>query len=252
MINNLKALGVEPKFQTLVTRNYSIFKTHPVNRDIEDKKVNRLVRIMEEDGWLQGSYIIVDKHFVIINGQHRFEAARILGIELEFIQLPIKATSALIRKNNQNQTNWKIEDSIGGFAKEGHKEYVELRKLGEEYPDFKQTDTIMLGYCNTGSFKKDVIENGDFKMTDPEKSREWAERLLYFKKYLPDSYNTRYFTRAVVKFFTHPDFDWDHLVKRIEECPGKLINWKLVDRNVEMLLSIYNRHLRKDKRLSID
>lgn len=249
--NELQNLGIETTNVTLKTKNYTIFKTHEVNREIVEKKVNSLAKLMKEFGWLEGSYVIVDKDFVIINGQHRFEAARIIGIEIHFIQLPIKATAPLIRRNNLDQMSWTLKNTIDGFAAEGHKEYKKVGELQQMFPFLKSTDILMIAKLNTGSFKKSDVENGLLKVTDIDKSIEWGYRIKRLQLHIPDC-NTRYFTRALAKLFVHPEFDFERLMKKIEQYPADIKNWKQTERNFVMLSDLYNKDLQRKKHTNFE
>lgn len=234
----------------LRTKDYSIFKTHPVNRMIRYSKVQELVKLMEIRGWLQGSIVVVDKDYVIINGQHRVEAARITGVPVDFVQLPIVATAELIRENNLHHMSWSLEDTMGGFVAEGNPDYIELDEFRKRFPEIRFTDAMMIAKTSTRSAYRKELENGTFKMKDPELSEEWAKRVQMFKPYVP-TYNARSFVRSLTKMFVNPDFNFDYFMMKVRRYPYMIMDYKQVDRNLEMFEQIYNKGNRKDKRVSI-
>lgn len=66
------------------TKDYNIFKKHPNNREIFHANLEKIKRSIQIKNLLEYRPIIVDKKMQVIDGQHRLEAARQLGVPIYY------------------------------------------------------------------------------------------------------------------------------------------------------------------------
>jgi len=95
------------------TNDYSMFRTLEGNRHLNKLHVKRLKESFQKAYLL--SPIIVNEKFEIIDGQHRFEAAKQLGVPINFLIAPkygLKEAQML----NENMKNWKKEDYLNAYC----------------------------------------------------------------------------------------------------------------------------------------
>ena len=98
------------------TRNYLKFKNLEGNRKLNIANLKRLKISMEEE-FLQVPIIVNEKH-EIIDGQHRFEASKQLGLPVYFIIVRgYKLTH--VHKLNAISRNWIFMDYVESFAELG-------------------------------------------------------------------------------------------------------------------------------------
>jgi ParB-like chromosome segregation protein Spo0J len=83
------------------TNDYSIFKLD-VNRvkRILPKHLDRLSNVMKKNGWLEGSAIIVDENFNLIDGYYRFFAAKTNSMSLRYVVVSVEYSEKIIRELN--------------------------------------------------------------------------------------------------------------------------------------------------------
>ena len=96
----------------LQTDDYSMFKILEGNRCVNKLHVRRLKESFK-DAYLL-SPIVVNQHFQIIDGQHRFEAAKEMKLPINFIvcnDYSLKEVQLL----NTNMKNWKKEDYLTAY-----------------------------------------------------------------------------------------------------------------------------------------
>lgn len=246
----LPKLPSDTKFITKVyqTKDYTFFKIHEANRTVEKPRLKKMLKLMKKDGWLIGSIIVVDKYGVIIDGQSRFLAAQILGITITFTQLDIVATAEIIRKNNTNRINWSLEDTHNGLVAEGNEGHVELDIFMKNHPELNFTDIMMIAKTSPRSAYRKEIEGGEFKMKNPEKSEEWAQKIEAFKPYLQD-YNSRAFVRTLTVMLENPNVNFNEIISKVKKYPYMLVNYKEVQRNLEMFEKIINKGKRAHHRM---
>ena len=124
----------------LQTNDYAVFKHIEGNRVINKLHVNRLKQSFQKEYLL--SPIIVNQEMQIIDGQHRFEAAKDLGLPIRyFICNDYGLTQVQIL--NANTSNWKKIDYLNAYCDLGKEQYLLLRKFMQSYPD------VALPRCET-------------------------------------------------------------------------------------------------------
>lgn len=69
---------------TNVSRMYNNFTFHPNNRPIDLARVKQLKKSIARDNSLHERPIVVDTNYRIVDGQHRFQAARELGLPIYY------------------------------------------------------------------------------------------------------------------------------------------------------------------------
>jgi len=127
------------------TKNYSKFKFSKENREIKVKTVNSLKESMKQFGFISGRPLLINDDGVIIDGQHRFIAARDLGIEVEYEILTGDYLKQMIQLNS-TQSNWLLEDYVNSYASQNIDCYRKLLKFQEKYElSLSSAITILFG-----------------------------------------------------------------------------------------------------------
>lgn len=105
------------------TMNYEIFKTLTGNRDIDLPNVRSLVKSIRENGYI-GTPILVSQNFEVLDGQHRLEALKQLGLPVpyEIREMDLSQVQAL----NSASRKWSQIDYIRSYASMGFEEYILL------------------------------------------------------------------------------------------------------------------------------
>lgn len=109
------------------TSDYTIFKFFPENRPISKKHV----RSLAEDSTFSSNFInstieVTPDHY-IIDGQHRFIAAKQLGIPIHY-QICYSDPFLQIKNRNVNQKRWKFDDYINFYAN-ANESYLFLKEI---------------------------------------------------------------------------------------------------------------------------
>lgn len=116
------------------TTNYGMFKLMVGNRKIDTNHVKQLKREMQRNPeLLAANPILVNEHHFIIDGQHRYEAAKELRRTLYFI-VADGATIDQTRHLNTTQRNWTLLDFAKSYADSGRKDYVQFLEVHEMFP----------------------------------------------------------------------------------------------------------------------
>lgn len=105
------------------TTNYEIFKTLTGNRDIDLPNVRSLVKSIRENGYI-GTPILVSQNFEVLDGQHRLEALKQLGLPVPYEIREMNLTQ--VQALNNASRKWGLIDYIKSYASMGFDEYILL------------------------------------------------------------------------------------------------------------------------------
>ena len=107
------------------TTNYDMFKLREDNRyRIDQAHVRRLMASIQGKNLLELRPISVNKDMEVIDGQHRLQAAKALGIEIYYeVNENLKAEDVIIMNVAKP---WTHLDYINYYSKNGYQEYTKL------------------------------------------------------------------------------------------------------------------------------
>lgn len=93
--------------------------------------MDRLVASIRKRNLLHVNPIVVDKDMRVVDGQHRLEAASILGVEIYYIEENIDRRD--ISMLNSNQKNWNAMDYINFYTVEKNSSFIQISSLVNKY-----------------------------------------------------------------------------------------------------------------------
>jgi hypothetical protein len=176
------------------TTNYSKFLFSKENREVKTKTVLSIKDSMSKFGFIPGRPVLITKEWVIIDGQHRFLAAKELGISVEFEIVEGNYIDKMILLNS-TQSNWTLEDYVNSYASQNIDCYRKLLKFKEKY-DLSLSSAITMFF--TVGVKSDAIRKGEVLKINPDADKI-AEFILNCNTV---SYNKdNKFVRAVVMVY---------------------------------------------------
>jgi hypothetical protein len=117
------------------TQNHELFKFIIPNRSISQKHVDKLAKDETFKENFKFHPIIVNQEYGIIDGQHRYLAARQLGIPIHYI-IQNNGSLETIKQCNVQQKKWDSIDYLKFFAYQKMTEYEFIKNCRErfEYP----------------------------------------------------------------------------------------------------------------------
>lgn len=240
--------------QVYSTTDYNLFKSLKGNRVVNKLHIRRLRESFKSNYLL--SPIIVNEHYEIIDGQHRFEAAKELGLPVNYIVCggySLREVQVL----NTNMKNWKSEDYLNAYCDLGYPEYLKFRNFMQQFPDFgfAASEAILTnrlsGHVSTnsvelksdtnkkGSYMVKYFEEGDLIIPNYSLSIEHANKILDIKKYY-DGYNRSPFVRAMLGIFRIEQYSHIKMLARLEANPTALQHCANVSQYKMLLEEIYN------------
>lgn len=235
------------------TNDYNLFKSLKGNRSVNKLHVQRLKESFKGDYLM--SPIIVNQSYEIIDGQHRFNAAKDLNLPVNFI-ICNDYSLAEVQILNTNMKNWKKEDYLNAFCDLKHPEYLKFRNFMRQFPAFgiSASEAILTGQLSTkqgtdsslefsnsksGRYTIKYFEQGDLVISDLEYSKECAEKIMMIKPYY-EGFNRISFVRSMLGIFRIENYNHSQLLDRLKSSPTALQHCANVTQYKLLIEDIYN------------
>jgi hypothetical protein len=227
------------------TIDYSIFKEFLSNREIDQKHINKLVIAIQKRNLLSVNPIVVDNEMRIIDGQHRLEAAKILGVEIYYIMENISRKD--ISLLNSNQKNWNAMDYINFYTVEKVDSFQQLSKLISEYSDMAISALLVLS-SSEGSRSLAKLKEGELDVMAIDHARNVGDlcKDLNHKFQKAFVFDSR-FPLALGKAVKAENFKFERLMEQIKAAPREFVPCHTKEQYLDMIEEIYNRGLSKNK-----
>lgn len=230
------------------TFDYEIFKSITSNREVDERHVNRLVKAIKKHNLLHINPIICNENLEIIDGQHRLEAAKIIGgIYIYYIidNIVSKQDIALI---NSNSKNWTIMDYINYWTIEKKPGFDKLSQFLYENPSIPGGTAIML-MSYSGNRDLNGLKNGTIDISNYQFAVDVAGILKSFRNKFDYAYD-RSFIQAIICALNTPEYSHDTMMAKIELQPRSVVKCINKKQYVEMLEEIYNYKSRNPIKLN--
>lgn len=228
------------------TKDYDKFKILKGNRPINRPHIRKLKESIEKSNHLNLHPIIVNEKLEVIDGQHRLQVARELGVEIFYIKSDKIEDDHLI-DCNVNQKSFECENYIEYFAiKDKKPEYIQLKnmlKLSGLKP--KALLTLILG--SVSSSLLEFLKTGKFKFPESENSDEILNFYYDFIAYTKDKrikpvsiFSNHNFTRSLRWLFKTTGFESEIFFKKLDLKWFDLKPQRTSEEWYSLLISIYN------------
>jgi len=242
--------------QVLRTTDYSQFKTLKGNREVNPLHIERLVQSFQIKHLI--SPIIVNQHWQIIDGQHRFETAKRLGLHVDYIVVNDYGLEE-VQILNSNTHPWKAMDYLNGYCDLGYKPYLTMREFMKKYPAFNfQATEILLTNKTVNMLRSKKTVNGEqkttsyqnkffagkFEIADLDKAIDMAEKLMMLKPYY-DGFNRSLFVKAMVTIFNNSAYNHAQFIGKLAQQPTSLQHCARVKQYHLLIEEIYNYRSRE-------
>ena len=223
--------------QVLKTNDYSMFKHMNGNRNINKLHLKRLRESMSEK-YIEVP-IIVNSNNQIIDGQHRFEAAKELGKDVYYIKVR-NLNLDDVHRLNTNSKNWTAEEYMQGYCELGLEDYIKYRDFKRKYGfGHNETNAILTNRCRMSGSKNTDFNDGVFKILDYDLAVKNAEKICMVKEYY-EGYKRRYFVYAMLELFENPDYSHVEFLNKLSFQSVKLQDCTDVKGYLILIEDIYN------------
>jgi hypothetical protein len=234
------------------TSDYSRFKLLQWNRGVELHRVMKLMQSMKRYGFLLP--ILVNQNGRIADGQHRFEAAKSLGLGVRYIvfELEDDLLPLLVSNVNSLAKTWRLIDYQNCWAEFGKAPYLWVKRLAEDRG--VELDTLVRFIINTTSTheaNQDKFKNGEFYPTDKDKERieeriVQANQIFMINKKFHEFKNRKMFYSAVLRIVTAKNYNHKRMVDKLNRDSDTIIRAHRRQDYIKQLEELYNKNLQAD------
>ena len=226
------------------TFDYSQCKMLQGNRNINEINVKRLVASFEKAYLLNP--VLVNEKLQIIDGQHRFEAAKRMGLPINYI-IAEKYSNNEVHLLNSNIRNWVKVDYLNAYCELGNENYIAMREFISDFPEFAfSVCDVIIANSTTGTNTPNgtikstrIFENGEMVIKDISKAYAVANKIKMIKHYYK-GYNRMSFVRAVIVLLKKEHFDFNLFIQKLSLQPTSLVDCVSAGKYYELIEDIYN------------
>jgi len=220
----------QPVSYVHMSTDYNEFHFLPFNRKVTKKHVMELVVSMDRHGVTSFPTIVITNCIDgtlrkwIVDGQNRFEALKYGSRPILYTVTTANSKKEIVRliaDLNKTSRRWVTRNFLEAWYSLDIEDYNVLKNSLERT---KLPITLLFEIFTNQDRKSATVsfQNGEFEISDKEKSLLFIEHILSIKKYVP---KTREIFAAFVEFFRQKGNDYNH-----QHMIGRLISYK--DRNV--------------------
>jgi len=235
------------------TEDYSSFTRIKGNRTINKAQVKKLYDSFNEHPELASAVpIIVNDKMEIIDGQHRKEALKKLGLPISYVQidgLDLRDVQIV----NSATKNWSPTDYARSFAELGNDNYKTYLEFREKYHFTHSILMLML----TGAMQRDggnttySFRHGKFKVGNLEQankiSKQFKDVVAYYKRA-----DSRVFAVAFKRAAINPNYNHKRMLEKIQAYGAKFLkDSPYAEDYMRQLEKIYNYHNGQENRVRL-
>lgn len=235
------------------TYDYSLFKISSKNRGLDERNLNEIIESLKQDNLLHLNPIIVDKDYVVLDGQHRLEACKELGLPIYYVR-DTSLTHDAMATLNMAQKKWDMQDYAHYYSESGDKAYQLLLKTADELGLSLNFTLQLLGRMGGQTnirLKKGNLELVHEEVTDIKrrypKMKQITEAINQYRPDLKKITASARWLRAYYQMMCHPEYDHAWMLSRID-CANhlfcKISNTKAAR---DMLTRVYNHGKRSGR-----
>ena len=250
------------KQQTVqTTKDYARFKYLDGNRELKEGNIKAIQNQIAQHG--QKIPILVNERNEIIDGQHRLEACKRLGVPVKFI-VDVGATIDHVISANIVGQKWALMDYVNRYRTQGNEHYnrlyefiIECKKHGisasaamnilsngKSYKGYYMYEDGKLrqhsGSCKVKKlyYVGDDVKLGFFRLNNTQEPKERLDAIVQFKHF--PFYKKSFFINAILQVMRIDDFDVQRLRQAADTYPNRFVNEPDVEGFVRMFESVYN------------
>ena len=216
--------------------------------------MERLKEKLSERNDLHLKPIIVTPDKEIIDGQHRFQAAKELGLNIYFlIDYDFEPEKLII--HNTSQKEWACSDSFRHFLEMGNDNYFLFKKLLEKHEPMNMETLLFIlkRGCNYANIRKDFRE-GRFKFEISAEAHKTLNCYEILKVALSEKgfkgmqvFRDKKFIESIYRFFTHPRIDEERFFSNLDRKPFSFTRHSTVVGFLLWMADVYNYNKSKEK-----
>lgn len=220
--------------EVIWTNDYDKFQFYEKNREIDynhcEKKIQESLLL---HGWLKAFPMIVDKDYQIRDGQHRFIAARKLGIDIPVVFVDKFDDEDMFGINNASK-RWTYKDFLHYHKQKGDKNATILYDLLKEYK-LSVRFIFELAHLNFHMVTMSEAKFRDFNRRELENKIALINEIVDKIKIKSERLQC-----ALITLVEHPQYNHKRFLDKLSYQLDRVHRCNTVAAYIEMFQDIYN------------
>lgn len=221
------------------TKDYDRFKLINGNRKVGRVHVQKLKRLMKKV--YLNDPIMVNRAMGILDGQHRYTAARELGLPIRYYITNKEMTPEQIAEMNNVSKKWNNDNYAETYSGSGNDNYSHYKNFRVQFPDFPHTCALLLLLNNTSRdfTMEKKFRDGTFSINNWTKAVKAATQLMRIKEFTK-VYNRQGFILAFMQVLDLPGFNLERLMRKLPNKAQTIRDFARKEDFIKALEDIYN------------
>lgn len=224
------------------SRDYGMFKRMRGNRPAHPRHVRSIASAYAANpDSAKYNPILVNEKFEVVDGQHRLEALKSLGLEVYYLQVPGLGLRD-VQRLNQNARSWRAIDFARSFAELGNKNYQMYMEFREEYL-LTHTLTVMAltlsRLDSEGTRSTERFRNEEFVVLDLKQAHAFIRDLLEVGQ-IYQNFRAKAFALAFLQLWRSPDYNQEHFITQLMKRAHTIGRRAKTADYAEALNAVYN------------
>ena len=213
------------------------------NRPINKAHISKLKESMKTHGVLSALTVLRARgSHIILDGHHRWDAAKSLGYSMPAIVVPKESATAVVELNTVSK-NWQLVDFARYYSLNGSKEqkaaYDKITEYAEKTGLNYTALVAIFGNPSLASYKK-----GNFRLTNEAFGKKFIQYLEDIKPYIPFSSRAR-FAMGYLTLAKNAKYDHKRMLTKLKQKHKQTIEGKSNPTEYGQLMqAIYNYNIR--------
>ena len=245
--------SIDTGMQVKMTTDYDSIKSVPngLNRQINPANLSAIIKSMSKEQLMVPS--IINENSENIDGQHRLEACRYLGLPFYYIVVPGYSYEQ-IQRINAHQEKWSNEDVMvsrlasfnGGDTR--YESYNNLGKMMDEFPGMNLS--VAMKVSNLKIPSADIVlmfRSGEFEFEYNSKTKKFVEDYALFLSVMDESKMQTGLIKCFAKYYFYDDFDIERFLKNVHRYTSLFINSHTNKEYMDAIAEAHNYRLGDDE-----
>lgn len=228
------------------TTDYNKFKKLIYNRPVDQKRVTELINAIKDCNLLDNYPIMCTPDLEIIDGQHRFEAAKRLSLPVYYVIKKDFLPEDLTFANNHKA--WSKEDYFNFYVLNEYTEYLKLKKMMDAHNlGFREAYYYMNSNRRTDFADQFIrgkyVHNTQREQYILEKIKDCRAAIDFISAKLPEAriyVNFLIFRLALIRLLNHPAVDLKVFKSKLEYNLHMMRKCSTAKDFYQLLVKIYN------------
>lgn len=223
------------------------------NRDINTKKIDKIIKEIEEGNDMLNYYPIivrvVEGKLLILDGQHRFIICKKLKRPVHYIIATEERTMVDIARVNSNTEKWKAINFINCYQLHDNENYKLIKQFVEEFGFSLGLSLNLLTNGSPGSVtggQADLMnefEKGNFIVKTYDEAVAFGNKCKLFSAF--KNWRSRHFLIAISRVLIANKINFDEVVAAYNKSPDELkqqVHFKDYIINLEAIINTGKRN----------